>query len=207
MNALHKYFEDFSKLFYWLLILTSWLLTADIVGLLFLDKTFNELFHDLKIVEILLIFMVQTIFILTSMIMYRFIQLIWLIVPKKNKKNNTIDYKANKNYYTYSELLTTAVKTNNQTMYNHFRNHKDELKSDLSQKYLCFTIILLLILSLCLEKSILKNLFDNFNSFVTIKKVVIGLLVIFDSLGLLVLFHDGDNSDYTSVKKEDDLKK
>ena len=206
MNSLYKYFEDFSKLFYWLLILTSWLLTADIVGLFFLNKTFSDIFSDLKISEILLIFMVQTIFILTSMVIYRFIQFIWILLPKTNMKNNT-DYKINRDYYTSSELLDTAVKTNNQTMYNHFKDHKDELKSDLNQKYLCFTVVLLLILSLFLENSILRYLFKNFNDFATIKKLVIGLVITFDLLGLLVLFHGDNSSDYTDIKKEDNFKK
>ncbi len=206
MNSLHKYFEDFSKLFYWLLILTSWLLTADVVGLFFLDKTFFKIFNDLKISEVLLIFMVQIIFILTSVVIYGFIQLTLILLPKLSMRYD-IDYKTNKDYYTSSELLNTAVKTNNQTMYNHFRDHKDELKSDLNQKYLCFTVVLLLILSSCLEKSILRNLFENFNSFVTTKKFVIIFVIAFDLIGLLVLFHDGNNYDYTGVRKEDNLKK
>lgn len=204
MNSLYKYFEDFSKLFYWLLILTSWLLTADIVGLFFLNKTCSEIFSDLKTSEIVLIFMVQPAFILTSMIIYRSLQFIWILVPKTNKdSDNDYDYEIRRNYYTSTELLNMAVKTNNQTMYNYAKDYKDDIKSDLNQKYLCFTVILLLILNLCLENSILRDSFKNYNDFAAIKRVVTVLVITFDLLGLFVLFHGDKNSDYTDIRKKD----
>ena len=206
MNSLYKYFEDFSKLFYWLLILTSWLLTADIVGLFFIDKTYSEIFSDLKISEVLLIFMVQTTFILTSIIIYRVLQFIWILVPKNNKDSYN-DYEISRNYYTPSELLNTAVKTNNPTMYSYVKDYKDDIKSDLNQKYLCFTVVLLLILDLCLENSILRDFIKNYNDFTVIKKMAIIIVIASVSLGLFVLFHGGNKSDYTNIRKEESLKK
>lgn len=201
MNTIHKFFEDFDKLFYWLLILTSWLLTADIVGLFFLNKTINEIFSEIIISEILLIFMSQIIFILTSVVIYNFIKLIWVFLPKI-KMNNDIDYKVNRDYYTSSELLNNAVKTNNQTMYNHYKDYKDGLKLEVNQKYLCSNVVLLMILSLCFGNSTLRVIIENYESFSTTKKMIVSFFIFFDLLGLFILFIGNSNSDYTEILKK-----
>lgn len=202
MNTTHKYFNDFSKLFYWLLILTSWLLTADIIGNLFLSKSINDIFSKINISDLIIIFMFQIIFILTSVVIFNFIKLIIVFVLKINLTDNN-DYKTNKDYYTSSELLNNAIKTNNQTMYNYYKDYNDELISELNKKYLCFTVILLVILSICLEKSILRIIFDDFVCFTTIKKVIIILVIFFDCCALLLMLLNNDDSYYTNIKKSD----
>lgn len=204
MNTTHKYFNDFSKLFYWLLILTSWLLTADIIGNLFLDKSINDIFSKINISDLLIIFMFQIIFILTSVVIFKFIKLIIVFVLKINLTDNN-DYKTNKDYYTSSELLNNAIKTNNQTMYNYYKDYKDEHKFDLNQKYLCFTVILLVILSISVEKSILRIIFEDFYSFTIIKKGVIILVMLFNFIALLFMLGDNYNSYFTNIKKSDSV--
>jgi hypothetical protein len=201
MNNIHKFFDDFSKLFYWLLILTSWLLTADIIGNLFLSKSINDIFTKINISDLLMIFMFQIMFILTSVVIYNLIKIIKVFVFKINSIDNT----DKKNYYTSSELLNNAIKTNNQTMYNYYKDYKDEHKFDLNQKYLCFTVILLVILSISVEKSILRIIFEDFYSFTIIKKGVIVLVTLFNFIALLFMLDDDYNSYYTNIKKSDSV--
>lgn len=52
MKYLHDFFKDFNKLFYWFLMLTSWLLSADIVSNLFLNKNINNIFSEINIGEL-----------------------------------------------------------------------------------------------------------------------------------------------------------
>ncbi|KAB1230822.1 hypothetical protein [Chryseobacterium viscerum] len=205
INGLYNFFNDFSKLFYWLLLLTSWFLSADIVGVFFLKKSLEEIFSVIQISDIIMIFIFHTLFILTSLIIYKSLGLVRLAMPNVFIKDNNIDFQ--KGNYRYSEILNKAVRTNNQTMYNYYKDSKNENTSLKNQKYLCFATILLLILAVSLEDSYVRLAFENYNDDSWLKRIIISIIIIFDLLGLLVIFHENTDSDYTDIQKEEPLNK
>lgn len=200
-NGLFNFFNDFSKLFYWLLLLTSWFLTADIVGLFFLKKSLEEIFTVIRISDLLIIFIFHIVFILTSLIIYKLLGFARLFTPKIFIKGDDIDFQ--KENYRYSEILNNAVKTNNQTMYNYYKDSKNENNNRKNQKYLCFATILLLILAVSLKDSYVRLAFENYNDDSLLRRIVISIIITFDLLGLLVMFHENNDSDYTDIKKEE----
>ena len=205
INGLFNFFNDFSKLFYWLLLLTSWFLSADIVGIFFLKKSLEEIFTVIKINDIIVIFIFHTVFILTSLIIYKFLGLARLAIPSALIKESNIDFQ--KKSYRYSEILNKAVITNNQTMYNYYKDSKNENNNRKNQKYLCFATILLLILAISLEGSYVRLAFENYNDDSWLRRIIITIIIIFDLLGLLVIFHENTDSDYTDIEKEELLNK
>lgn len=205
INGLYNFFNDFSKLFYWLLLLTSWFLSADIVGVFFLKKSLEEIFFVIQISDIIMIFIFHTLFILTSLIIYKSLGLVRLAMPNVFIKDNNIDFQ--KGNYRYSEILNKAVRNNNQTMYNYYKDSKNENTSVKNQKYLCFATILLLILAVSLEDSYVRLAFENYNDDSWLKRIIISIIIIFDLLGLLVIFHENTDSDYTDIQKEEPLNK
>lgn len=200
-NGLFNFFNDFNKLFYWLLLLTSWFLTADIVGLFFLKKSLEEIFTVIRISDLLIIFIFHIVFILTSLIIYKLLRFARLFTPKVFIKGDDIDFQ--KGNYTYSEILNNAVKTNNQTMYNYYKDSKNENNNRKNQKYLCFATILLLILAVSIKDSYVRLAFENYNDDSLLRRIVISIIITFDLLGLLVIFHEHNDSDYTDIKKEE----
>ncbi|OCA74635.1 hypothetical protein [Chryseobacterium arthrosphaerae] len=201
INGLFNFFSDYDKLFYWLLLLTSWFLSADIVAVLFLNKSVEEIFTMSNISDILIVFIFHIIFILTSSIVYRFFAFISLFIPKVFIRENDFDYK--KGYYSYSEILNKAVQTNNQTMYNFYKDCKNGASNRENRKYLCFTTILLFILALVLEDSYLRLAYENYKNGSLLKTIIISIIVLFDLLGLFVIFHEEHDLEYTSIKKEE----
>ncbi|WP_313090603.1 hypothetical protein [Chryseobacterium flavum] len=204
INGLFNLFSDYDKLFYWLLLLTSWFLSADIVGIFFLKKSMEEIFDVIKISDIILIFIFHTLFIISSLIIYKAFGLARLAIPNSLFKDKNIDYQ--KENYKYSEILNKAVKTNNQTMYNYYKDSKSENSSRRNQKYLCFATILLLILDSSLKDSYVRLAFENYNDDNLLKRIIILIIIIFDLLGLFVIFHENTDSDHTDIKKEEVLR-
>ncbi|WP_394772967.1 hypothetical protein [Flavobacterium sp.] len=199
MNNIHKFFDDFNKLFYWLSILTSWLLTADIVGNLFLNKSINDIFIKINISDLLIIFISQIIFILTSVVIFKAIILLRFFLSKILPNNE--EYDTPTEYHTYHELLEHAIKNNNQTMYNYYKDSKSDIKFNQNQKYLCFAILLMASLSLSFDNSILMIIFSNYDSYSILKKLSILIIVFLDSFGLLILFTEKGTSNNTFIKK------
>ncbi|OXB09762.1 hypothetical protein B0A81_04910, partial [Flavobacterium plurextorum] len=140
LNNIHKFFDNFNTLFYWLLILTTWLLAGDISGNLFLNKPLSIILETLKIDDLLVIFVSQILFILTSLIIYEIIKITALFISKNSPENTKDDI--SRQYMSYDELINTAVKNNNQTMYNYSKDFQNEIMHFQNQKHLCFTIIL-----------------------------------------------------------------
>lgn len=186
LNNIHKFFDNFNTLFYWLLILTTWLLAGDISGNLFLNKPLSIILETLKIDDLLVIFVSQIVFILTSLIIYEIIKITALLISKNSSENTKDDI--SREYMSYDELINTAVKNNNQTMYNYSKDFQNEIKHFQNQKHLCFTIILLIIISLFLEKSIINIISENFNNYSFSKRTFLSLIIVFDLLGLLFFF-------------------
>lgn len=186
LNNIHKFFDNFNTLFYWLLILTTWLLAGDISGNLFLNKPLSIILETLKIDDLLVIFVSQIVFILTSLIIYEIIKITALFISKNSPENTKDDI--SRQYMSYDELINTAVKNNNQTMYNYSKDFQNEIKHFQNQKHLCFTIILLIIISLFLEKSIINIISENFNNYSFSKRSFLSLIIVFDLLGLLFFF-------------------
>lgn len=186
LNNIHKFFDNFNTLFYWLLILTTWLLAGDISGNLFLNKPLSIILETLKIDDLLVIFVSQIVFILTSLIIYEIIKITALFISKNSPENTKDDI--SRQYMSYDELINTAVKNNNQTMYNYSKDFQNEIKHFQNQKHLCFTIILLIIISLFLEKSIINIISENFNNYSFSKRTFLSLIIVFDLLGLLFFF-------------------
>ncbi|MFH6961075.1 hypothetical protein ACHRVK_00660 [Flavobacterium plurextorum] len=186
LNNIHKFFDNFNTLFYWLLILTTWLLAGDISGNLFLNKPLSIILETLKIDDLLVIFVSQIVFILTSLIIYEIIKITALLISKNSPENTKDDI--SRQYMSYDELINTAVKNNNQTMYNYSKDFQNEIKHFQNQKHLCFTIILLIIISLFLEKSIINIISENFNNYSFSKRTFLSLIIVFDLLGLLFFF-------------------
>ncbi|MEG1227204.1 MAG: hypothetical protein RSD71_00785 [Flavobacterium sp.] len=186
LNNIHKFFDNFNTLFYWLLILTTWLLAGDISGNLFLNKPLSIILETLKIDDLLVIFVSQIVFILTSLIIYEIIKITTLLISKNSSENTKDDI--SREYMSYDELINTAVKNNNQTMYNYSKDFQNEIKHFQNQKHLCFTIILLIIISLFLEKSIINIISENFNNYSFSKRTFLSLIIVFDLLGLLFFF-------------------
>ncbi|MEG0848234.1 MAG: hypothetical protein RSF34_09475 [Flavobacterium sp.] len=186
LNNIHKFFDNFNTLFYWLLILTTWLLAGDISGNLFLNKPLSIILETLKIDDLLVIFVSQIVFILTSLIIYEIIKITALLISKNSSENTKDDI--SRQYMSYDELINTAVKNNNQTMYNYSKDFQNEIKHFQNQKHLCFTIILLIIISLFLEKSIINIISENFNNYSFSKRTFLSLIIVFDLLGLLFFF-------------------
>ena len=186
LNNIHKFFDNFNTLFYWLLILTTWLLAGDISGNLFLNKPLSIILETLKIDDLLVIFVSQIVFILTSLIIYEIIKITALLISKNSPENTKDDI--SRQYMSYDELINTAVKNNNQTMYNYSKDFQNEIKHFQNQKHLSFTIILLIIISLFLEKSIINIISENFNNYSFSKRTFLSLIIVFDLLGLLFFF-------------------
>lgn len=186
LNNIHKFFDNFNTLFYWLLILTTWLLAGDISGNLFLNKPLSIILETLKIDDLLVIFVSQILFILTSLIIYEIIKITALFISKNSPENTKDDI--SRQYMSYDELINTAVKNNNQTMYNYSKDFQNEIMHFQNQKHLCFTIILLIIISLFLEKSIINIISENFNNYSFSKRTFLSLIIVFDLLGLLFFF-------------------
>lgn len=205
INGLFNFFSDYNKLFYWLLLLTSWFLSADIIAVLFLSKSVEEIFTMNNISDILVVFIFHTLFILTSLIIYKVLGLAKLAIPNALVKDHNFDYQ--KGNYKYSEILNKAVKTNNQTMYNYYKDSKNENNSRKNQKYLCFATILLLILTISLKDSYVRSTFENYNDDSWLIRIIISIIITFDLLGLLVIFHENTDSDYTEIEKEEPLTK
>ena len=126
-----------------------------------------------------------------------------LAIPNIFIKDNTIDFQ--KGNYRYSEILNKAVRTNNQTMYNYYRDSKNENNNRKNQKYLCFATILLLILAISLKDSYVRSTFENYNDDSWLIRIIISIIITFDLLGLLVIFHENTDSDYTDIEKEQPL--
>ncbi len=186
LNNIHKFFDNFNTLFYWLLILTTWLLAGDISGNLFLNKPLSIILETVKIDDLLVIFVSQIVFILTSLIIYEMIKITALLISKNSPENTKDDI--SREFMSYDELINTAVKNNNQTMYNYSKDFQNEIKHFQNQKHLCFTIILLIIISLFLEKSIINIISENFNNYSFSKRTFLSLIIVFDLLGLLFFF-------------------
>lgn len=186
LNNIHKFFDNFNTLFYWLLILTTWLLAGDISGNLFLNKPLSIILETVKIDDLLVIFVSQIVFILTSLIIYEMIKITALLISKNSPENTKDDI--SREFMSYDELVNTAVKNNNQTMYNYSKDFQNEIKHFQNQKHLCFTIILLIIISLFLEKSIINIISENFNNYSFSKRTFLSLIIVFDLLGLLFFF-------------------
>ncbi|TLX24346.1 hypothetical protein FE904_16895 [Chryseobacterium indologenes] len=205
INGLFNFFSDYDKLFYWLLLLTSWFLSADIVGIFFLKKTMEEIFEVIKISDIIMIFIFHTLFILTSLLIYKSLGLVRLAIPNVLIKDNNVDYR--KGNYKYSEILKKAVGSNNQTMYNYYKDSKNENNSKKNQKYLCFATILLLILAVSLKDSYVRVAFKNYDDDSWLRRIIISIIIAFDLLGLLVIFNENTDLDYTEIEKEEPLTK
>ena len=186
LNNIHKFFDNFNTLFYWLLILTTWLLAGDISGNLFLNKPLSIILETVKIDDLLVIFVSQIVFILTSLIIYEMIKITALLISKNSPENTKDDI--SREFMSYDELINTAVKNNNQTMYNYSKDFQNEIKHFQNQKHLCFTIILLIIISFFLEKSIINIISENFNNYSFSKRTFLSLIIVFDLLGLLFFF-------------------
>ncbi|OXA99757.1 hypothetical protein B0A81_21220 [Flavobacterium plurextorum] len=73
-------------------------------------------------------------------------------------------------------------------MYNYSKDFQNEIMHFQNQKHLCFTIILLIIISLFLEKSIINIISENFNNYSFSKRTFLSLIIVFDLLGLLFFF-------------------
>ena len=186
LNNIHKFFDNFNTLFYWLLILTTWLLAGDISGNLFLNKPLSIILETVKIDDLLVIFVSQIVFILTSLIIYEMIKITALLISKNSPENTKDDI--SREFMSYDELINRAVKNNNQTMYNYSKDFQNEIKHFQNQKHLCFTIILLIIISLFIEKSIINIISENFNNYSFSKRTFLSLIIVFDLLGLLFFF-------------------
>ena len=186
LNNIHKFFDNFNTLFYWLLILTTWLLAGDISGNLFLNKPLSIILETVKIDDLLVIFVSQIVFILTSLIIYEMIKITALLISKNSPENTKDDI--SREFMSYDELINRAVKNNNQTMYNYSKDFQNEIKHFQNQKHLCFTIILLIIISFFLEKSIINIISENFNNYSFSKRTFLSLIIVFDLLGLLFFF-------------------
>lgn len=201
LNNIHKFFDNFNTLFYWLLILTTWLLAGDISGNLFLNKPLSIILETLKIDDLLVIFVSQIVFILTSLIIYEIIKITALLISKNSSENTKDDI--SREYMSYDELINTAVKNNNQTMYNYSKDFQNEIKHFQNQKHLSFTIILLIIISLFLEKSIINIISENFNNYSFSKRTFLSLIIVFDLLGLLFFFTKNMKTSVIRRKNQD----
>ena len=125
LNNIHKFFDNFNTLFYWLLILTTWLLAGDISGNLFLNKPLSIILETVKIDDLLVIFVSQIVFILTSLIIYEMIKITALLISKNSPENTKDDI--SREFMSYDELINTSVKNNNQTMYNYSKDFHNEI--------------------------------------------------------------------------------
>jgi hypothetical protein len=201
MNTLYKFFEDYNKLFFWLLLLLSFILTADIVGLLFFNNRFVDLFTKTNISKLLIIFIVQIVIIIVSKVIYYTLK---ILLPNENKNTSSED---SEYYFSSTELLNKSVKENNQTMYNYYLSHKEELKSEQNQKQICFSVILIFIINLFIENSLSREIVENFHSFTLFKKTFILIINFFGLLGILVLFKSNNKSNYTEIIKKDKFTK
>lgn len=199
MNNIHKFFEDFNKLFYWSLIVISWLLTADIIGNLFFNKSINEIFTKINFSELLIISASQIIIIFTIITLYELIKFISVFVPKISSTDSNDDLK--KFYISYDELLDKAIKDNNQTMYNYYKDAQKEIRLHQNQKYLCWTVFFLLILNFCIEKNTLSIIAENYNKYGYFKKMIISFLIMVDFLGLILFLLKRNNLYYSDIKK------
>ncbi len=201
MDKIHDFYKDFNKLFYWLLILTSWILTADNIGNLFLNKSINEILEKTTVGDFLTVFTCQIIVILTCRIIYEFINIVSVFIPQTQSEDS---FRSKQNYK-HEELLEEAIKTNNHTMYLYYKDSQSEIKFKRYQKYLCFTVILLFILNICIENSLLRIISENYYNYILPVRIIIMLIIFFNFLGLFLFFIetiDVNNSDIKKKKTE-----
>jgi hypothetical protein len=102
------------------------------------------LFSKILFKDWLIISMLQILITFTIVVICKSLILISLLFPKYLRMQDNSEDRS-KYCYSSDELLNKAAKTNNQTMYNYYTNHKEEVKAKLNSKYMCLAMLLLVI--------------------------------------------------------------
>jgi hypothetical protein len=197
MDQLIKFFDDFKRLFYLSIIFTSWALSADIASKYILNKSINVVYENINIKDWLIISMLHIATIFTAIVIYNVIKYIQLLFP-----NFITSYDNDIYYYSYGELLNEAVLTDNQTMYNYYNKHKSEVKSKLNMRYVCLSILLLIVLDSINKDSVVSTLLKKFNDLSFLQRAPISVLILFHMLGLLIILFGKSSLEYTYIKKK-----
>lgn len=197
MDQLIKFFDDFKRLFYLSIIVTSWALSADIASKYILNKSINVVYENINIKDWLIISMLHIAAIFTAIVIYNVIKYIQLLFP-----NFITSYDNDIYYYSYDELLNEAVLTDNQTMYNYYNKHKSEVKSKLNMRYVCLSILLLIVLDSINKDSVVSTLLKKFNDLSFLQRAPILVLILFHMLGLLIILLGKSSLEYTYIKKK-----
>ncbi len=201
MKYAHDFFKDFNKLLYWLLIFSSWFITADIYCTLFLNIDIYNFLTKFNIAQILLIFILQIILILSGKILYELISFIKDLIVCKWSKNNEQQFKDN---YNYTDLLNESVTTNNQTMYNYYKDGKEKVDFIKYQKRLIFTAIVLLFLNFLIEGTSFNKMVYQYENTSQRIRTLFSVIMIIDIIGIFVFFgyHQSKYFEYSEIRKK-----